>query len=137
MAVRYYLGPIVTLTMRGGRIVQGSPLLETFIPGEERVTILKMNRAAPGMDRLAIHRYEATAARIALADTHPLLIPLPADKDERWSDAALTALERAGINRRQAQTSTREIAQLMVAHQRGRALRDRDRTRIVMGHEDV
>lgn len=137
MAVRYYLGPIVTVALRNGRQVQGSPLLEVFRPGEERVTILKMNAAAPGMDRLAIHRYEATAARIALADTHPLLVPLPQDRDERWSDAALTALERAGISRRQAQTSTREIAQLMVANQRGRALRDRDRIRIVMGHEDV
>lgn len=136
MAVRYYLGPLVVIGTRGATVRNGSPLLLVYTPGVERVTILKMNSSLTA-DRLAIHRYEASAARIALADTHPQLIPLPTDKDGRWSNAALTAIDAAGISRQAARTSTREIAQLIVSHQAGRQHDDARRVRIVMGFEDV
>lgn len=151
MAVRYYLGPMIWVApipqedgsiqwidaarlppLYAGRLCLCCPLFTTFRQRDgERITSLDVT------DRIAIHRYEASAARLAIADEHPLLIALPQNKDGRWSDAALTALDRVGISRAAARTSTREIAQLMISHQAGRAHDDARRVRIVMGGEDL
>lgn len=127
MAVRFYLAPVVVQTMRAGRLVWGVPLLEGRRP-DERVTILKMNQGNP---RWCLCRYEATASRISLADTHPLVIPLPTDKDGRMSVWARMQLARMGLPVQQ--TSTRNVARFIFDRQ-ARAQTD---TPIVMGFEDV
>lgn len=132
MAVRYYLGPLIPLGRRGANIVIGSPLMPVFRKQDgERVTVLKLNHGV----RMALHRYDAPRHRLALADSHPLLIPLPTDKDGRWTPGALAAFDKAGVPRARAMTSTREIAQIILANQAKRPYTDAGRSPIVMAHE--
>lgn len=155
MAVRYYLGPAVSLAvvLDGNvvrfvpraqapaiilRMVTGSPLLAVFDKAQgERVTMLKMNTAAVGETRLAIHRYEASVARLDAANDHPQLTALPDDVTQNWGGAIISQLARAGINPGQSMRNTREIGQLILANQRGRPFEEADRVPIIMAGEQI
>lgn len=140
MPVQFFLTPYAPHTMRGGRVVLASTLMRLWRPGEGRVTVLKLNSGAP---RWCLARYEATATQLALADSHPLVLSLPRDRDGRMSIWARMALERVGILAR-GRTSIRDAARLILAAQRQlaparilAARADADPARIVLAGEVI
>lgn len=135
--IAWYLAPLQPIGLRDGRLRLAAPHLQFFRKAEgERVTVLKMNRVTP---RWALVRYEAQAHRVALADTHPLVLRLPTDRDGRMSTWARMALAKVGLPLG-SRSSIRDIAPLMLAQQVGAAhLIDAQPPRgpIILAHEGI
>lgn len=84
MPVRYYLGPIVPITLPGGHTANGSACFRYFDGAPARVSIVRRGG-------FCLTRFEATAARLLQAAQDADLDLLP-DRDE-----GLTAAQRVRV----------------------------------------